>query len=94
MIFEVKKMPSGKHKSRSMRRVYTKLPGNKVVIHYKKRKPSKAECAVCGAQLHGVPRERPYKMQNMAKTKKRPSRSYGGFLCSKCMRAKLKEKNV
>jgi len=85
-------MPAGRHKSRSMRRVYTKLPGNKVVIHYKKRKPSKAECAVCGAPLHGVPRERPYKMQNMAKTKKRPSRPYGGVLCSKCMRAKLKEK--
>ncbi len=85
-------MPAGRYKSRSLRRVYTKLPGSKVVVHHKKRKPSKATCAVCGAVLKGVPRERPYKMQNMAKTKKRPSRPYGGFLCSKCMRAKLKEK--
>ena len=85
-------MPAGKHKSRSMRRVYTKLPGSNVVVHYKKRKPSKAVCAVCGDALKGVPRERPYKMQTMAKTKKKPSRPYGGFLCSKCMRAKLKEK--
>ena len=84
-------MPAGKHKSRSMRRVYTKLPGSKVVIHYKKRKPSKATCAVCGAALSGVPRERPYKMQTMAKTKKRPSRPYGGVLCSKCMREKVKK---
>ena len=85
-------MPSGKHKSRSMRRVYVKKPGNTVNISYRKAKPSKAKCAKCGAVLKGVPRERPYKMQNMAKTKKRPSRPYGGFLCSKCMRAKIKEK--
>lgn len=85
-------MPAGRHKSRSMRRVYTKLPGSKVVIHYKKRKPSKAVCSECGTALSGVPRERPYKMQTMAKTKKRPSRPYGGVLCSKCMRAKIKEK--
>ena len=84
-------MPAGKHKSRSMRRVYTKLPGSKVVIHYKKRKPSKAKCSECGAALSGVPRERPYKMQTMAKTKKRPSRPYGGVLCSKCMREKVKK---
>ncbi len=85
-------MPAGRYKSRSLRRVYTKLSGSKVVVHYKKRKPSKAVCIVCGDALKGVPRERPYKMQNMAKTKKRPSRPYGGVLCSKCMRAKLKEK--
>jgi len=85
-------MPTGRYKSRSLRRVYTKLSGSKVVVHYKKRKPSKAVCNECGAVLMGVPRERPYNMQNMAKTKKRPSRPYGGVLCSKCMRAKLKEK--
>lgn len=85
-------MPAGKHKSRSMRRVYTKLTGSKVVIHYKKRKPSKVTCAVCGTALSGVPRERPYKMQTMAKTKKRPSRPYGGVLCSKCTRNFMKEK--
>ena len=85
-------MPSGKHKSRSMRRVYVKKPGNTVSISYRKRKPSKAKCIKCGAVLKGVASERPYKMQNMAKTKKRPSRPYGGVLCSKCMREVMKEK--
>jgi len=85
-------MPSGKHKSRSMRRVYEKKPGNAVSISYRKRKPSKAKCIKCGAVLKGVASERPYKMQNMAKTKKRPSRPYGGVLCSKCMREVMKEK--
>lgn len=85
-------MPAGRYKSRSLRRVYTKLPGSKVVVHYKKRKPSKAKCSECGTELSGVPRERPYKMQTMAKTKKRPSRPYGGVLCSKCTRNLMKEK--
>ena len=61
-------------------------PGGKNKIHYRKRKPSKAKCGRCGAVLKGVPRERPFKMQNMPKTKKRPERPYGGVLCSRCMR--------
>lgn len=60
-------------------------------MHYRKRKPSKAICAGCGALLHGVPRERPFIMQRLAKTKKRPERKFGGTLCSKCSRDKIKE---
>ncbi len=84
-------MPAGRYKSRTFRRVYTKTPGGRTVLHYSKRKPGKAKCASCGIQLAGVPRERPYKMQNMPKTKKRPERPYGGYLCSKCMRLKIIE---
>jgi len=85
-------MPEGKHKSRSMRRVYTKLPGGRVTIHYEKRKPGKACCARCGAVLAGVPHAITSKLRQMAKTEKRPSRPYGGVLCSKCMRMAMKEK--
>lgn len=81
----------GKIKSRTFRRVKVKVPGNRSVVHYRKRKPSAAKCGKCGAVLNGVPRERPYKMMNMAKTAKRPERPYGGVLCSKCMRKKIKE---
>ena len=84
-------MPSGRHKSRSLRRVFRKVPGARTSLQYKKRKPSKAKCSICGTQLSGVPRETPYKMQNMPKTKKRPQRPFGGVLCSKCMRKKIKE---
>ena len=84
-------MVAGKHKSRSMRRVKVKTPGAKVVIHYRKRKPSKAHCAGCGAVLPGVARARPYKMKTMAKTKKRPERPFAGQLCTKCSRAKIKK---
>lgn len=86
-------MRPGKQKSRTFRRIFKKITGNKVIVRYEKRKPSKAKCGNCGARLKGVPRERPYKMRNMAKTKKRPSRPFGGVLCSKCAREKIKELN-
>ena len=58
-------------------------------MHYKKRNPKPAHCADCSGVLQAVPRGRPYKMQNMAKTKKRPERPYGGVLCSKCLRKEM-----
>jgi large subunit ribosomal protein L34e len=81
-----RKMVMGRHKSRTLRRIHVTTPGGRSVIHYEKRKPSPAKCAGCGATLMGVPRERPFKMRNIAKTKKRPERPYGGCLCSKCSR--------
>ncbi|MBU2638142.1 MAG: 50S ribosomal protein L34e [Nanoarchaeota archaeon] len=84
-------MPAPRFRSRTFRRVFVKTPGGVTKLQYRKRKPSKAKCASCGALLAGVPRERPYKMQRMAKTKKRPERKFGGTLCTKCSRVKLKE---
>lgn len=77
-------------RSRSYRRVKVRVTKS-TVTRYLKRKPKAAHCASCGAVLSGVPRERPYKMQNMPKTMKRPERPYGGVLCSKCTRQKIKE---
>ena len=84
-------MPSGKHKSRTLRRVFVKTPGSKTTLHYRKRKPSKAKCADCKQPLAGVPRLLPSKMKNLPKTSKRPERPYGGKLCSKCTRSTIKE---
>ena len=63
-------MPEGKYKSGTFRKVFVKTPGGNTTVHYKNRKPSKAVCGGCGVALQGVPRERPYKMQNMPKTRK------------------------
>lgn len=84
-------MPAPNKRSRTFRRVFVKTPGGKNVLHYRKRKPAKAHCASCGALLHGVPRERPYVMQRLGKTEKRPERKFGGQLCSRCSRFKLRE---
>ncbi len=73
-------------RSRSLRRIMVKVPGGTTKLVYKRRKPDKPICSVCGDVLKGVLREIPSKMKNIAKTKKRPQRPYGGVLCSECMR--------
>lgn len=78
--------------SRKRRRVFVKTPGGSVHMHFVKRKPAKAHCADCGRELPGVLAERPYRMQNTAKTKKRPQRPYGGNLCSACSRKRIAAK--
>ena len=85
-------MPSGKHRSRTLRRVFVKTPGGNNNLHYRKRKPSQASCAGCGVGLQAVPRELPSKMTNIPKTSKRPQRPYGGVLCSTCSRMLIKER--
>ena len=85
-------MPQRYKRSRSLRKVKIRLPGGRTVIHYKREKPKAAHCARCNAVLKGVPRERPFKMRSLPRTKKRPERPYGGSLCSKCMRALIIEK--
>ena len=85
-------MVAGKYKSRTFRRIFVKTPGGRTVIHYKKRRPSKAQCGKCGAILKGVASERPFRMQNMPKTKNRPERPYGGVLCSECLRRLMIDK--
>ncbi len=82
-------MVKPRYRSRTFRRVFKVTPGSRNVLHYEKRKPSKAKCAGCGKVLAGVPRERPFKMQRLGKTQKRPERPYGGVLCSACTRRKI-----
>ncbi|MBN2567126.1 50S ribosomal protein L34e [Candidatus Woesearchaeota archaeon] len=82
-------MVSGRHKSRTLRRVAKKTPGGRNVTHYEERKPAAARCAGCGTTLKGVPRERPFRMQTMPKSRKRPERPYGGVLCHACLKKKI-----
>ena len=78
-------------KSRTYRRVYVKTPGGRTTLHYRKRKPSHAQCGSCGSILKGVLRERPVGMR-VSKSQKRPSRPFGGVLCSACMRTMIAAK--
>ena len=84
-------MVQGRFRSRSKRKVFVRTPGARTVVHYRARKPSKAKCAGCGKQLAGVPREIPSKLKKLPKTARRPERPYGGVLCSKCMREKIRQ---
>lgn len=83
-------MPAMRYRSRSYRRRQVRTPGGKTVLRYKKKKTNKHVCAECGKLLHGVPRGRPYEINKLAKSKKRPNRPYGGYLCSECVRKVFK----
>lgn len=85
-------MPRPSRRSRTLRRVFSKVTKG-VKLVYKKRKPKKASCSNCGDILKGVPNERPYKMRNMPKSQKRPERMFGGNLCSKCSRREIIKRN-
>ena len=85
-------MRPSKGKSRTFRRVYVKTPGGETKLHYRKRKPKIAKCSICKKPLHGIPRLKPTKFKNIAKTKKRPNRKFGGNLCSKCTKRVMIEK--
>ena len=76
-------------RSRSFRRVFVKTPKGSSKLSYKARKPKKAVCASCGKQLHGIKKDRPYKINKLTKSKRRPERVFGGNLCSSCSKRKL-----
>ncbi len=85
-------MTAGRFKSRSFRRVKKRMPSGRVKTTYTRRKPKKARCAICGKELHGVPRVLPSELKKYAKSQKRPSRPYGGYICSSCLRKLMKGK--
>lgn len=85
-------MPRPGLRTSRFRRIVRKIPGGALVIHYKKKKPKQAKCAGCGKPLTGVKRNIPSRVKNLAKSKKRPSRPYGGNLCSRCSREAVRGK--
>lgn len=90
LILLEEKMPQPRRRSRTFRRLKKKTPGGVTKQTYVKRKPGLPRCALCGAELKGIPRMRAVKARNISKTKKRIERIYGGFMCAGCVRMKLK----
>ncbi len=81
-------------KSRSFSKNPVSTPGGRSNIHYQKKKPAIAKCAICKRPLHGVPSDLPAQIRKLNKTQKRPDRPYGGNMCSSCSRETLKSKNI
>ncbi len=72
-------------KSRHKRLLHVKTPTGKA-IRYVRRKLGVPVCADCRAALPGVARS----SNLIARTKKRPSRPFGGVYCSGCSRIRFK----
>ncbi len=85
-------MPEPYKRSRSLRRLQIKVSGGQTRVHYRERKPKLGSCNVTGQTLKGVPRERPNNLKKLSKSKRRPSRPYGGNLSSGAMRSIFKNR--
>ena len=75
-----------------MPEVKRRTPGGKLVIRRREKRHKFAKCAGCGKRLHGVPRLPRVQIRKLAKSEKRPSRPYGGYYCSSCMRELFRER--
>lgn len=82
-------MVQGRHKSRKKAKIFVKVPGGALRVHYKKRKPDYTHCMTCNKRLLGVPRMLPSKFRNLPKSSKRPKRIFGGNLCASCARIQI-----
>ena len=81
-------------RSGTYKRIKKKIPSGKVVLHFEKRKVNPAVCAVCKNVLPGVLSRRPAELKKLSKSKKTVSRVYGGNMCSKCVRDKIKREYI
>jgi len=85
---------------RRMKKVKRKTPGGLLRFIFRRKMYSKHKCAICSGELAGVPRGKPAVIGRLTKSKRRPTRPFGGQLCSKCTRkivalkAKLKLKTI
>ena len=85
-------MTAPKHRSRRLRRVFVKSPSGNNKIQYKTRKHSKPTCTSCGKNLQGVPHTMASNLKKITRSKKTPSRPFGGQLCSSCSRKEIIER--
>uniref|UniRef100_A0A2I2ZBP7 Large ribosomal subunit protein eL34 n=1 Tax=Gorilla gorilla gorilla TaxID=9595 RepID=A0A2I2ZBP7_GORGO len=80
---------------RIQRRLSYNTASNKtrlIVYLYTKKfgKAPKSACGVYPGQLRGVRAVRPKVLMRLSKTKKHVSRVYGGSMCAKCVRDRVK----
>uniref|UniRef100_A0A8C5VKJ4 Large ribosomal subunit protein eL34 n=2 Tax=Euarchontoglires TaxID=314146 RepID=A0A8C5VKJ4_MICMU len=70
----------------------SRTPGDRIVYLYTKKvgKAPKSACGVCPGRLRGVRAVRPKVLMRLSKTKKHVSRAYGGSMCAKCVRDRIK----
>lgn len=71
-----------------VKKIRVRTPSGRIVIRARRERFSKAKCVGCGKELHGVTTG----VRNLAKSDRRPSRAYGGYYCSSCVREVLREK--
>ena len=66
-----------------------KTPGGKLVGKVLKKKGSVPKCGDCKGNLNGIPASAAKGVQNLVKREKTVSRTYGGSLCSGCLKTRI-----
>lgn len=67
------------------KRTFARTPSGETAMRFKDKKTSERTCGLCEEELHGVPSgKKTSEVLAMSKTQKRPSRIFGGVLCSSC----------
>uniref|UniRef100_UPI00358F7C6D large ribosomal subunit protein eL34 n=1 Tax=Myxine glutinosa TaxID=7769 RepID=UPI00358F7C6D len=76
----------------SNKRRLSKTPGGRLVYLYMKKvgKAPKSACGICPGRLRGIKAVRPAVLKRLSKTRKHVSRAYGGSMCAKCVRDRIK----
>lgn len=84
--------------SKSVRRNVRRMPGGRLKIVTSKKMSTKVKCPVTGKVLRGVPRVTSTGMGRISKSKRAPSRPFGGVLSTKATKAmfikKAREENA
>jgi len=66
-----------------------RTPGGRLVRRPVEFKRKEARCAWCHGELHGTPALSKVEMKRLPKSRKRPERPYGGYVCARCLRLGL-----
>lgn len=66
-----------------------KTPGNKITIHYLKKKASNPRCAETKIKLKGISTQKSLNFMRLCKRKKKISRIYGGYLSSESTKNRI-----
>uniref|UniRef100_A0A8C6TBT0 Large ribosomal subunit protein eL34 n=1 Tax=Neogobius melanostomus TaxID=47308 RepID=A0A8C6TBT0_9GOBI len=72
------------------RRLSYNTASNKTRLSRTPGNPPKSACGICPGRLRGVRAVRPQVLMRLSKTKKHVSRAYGGSMCAKCVRDRIK----
>lgn len=80
-------MPRPALRSRTTKRVIVRTPGGRLVIRIKTKKHDVPKCAICKRPLQGIPKLTPKEERRGHRPPRRP---YGGYLCHKCLRNRMK----
>jgi large subunit ribosomal protein L34e len=72
-------------RTRSRKKVQTRIPGGDTVLRHKAEKHKVKMCARCSTNLSGVPSDVSSIIRNLSKSEKLPNRPYAGVLCPQCV---------